>query len=414
MASNVKQKANDSSFSNFVEFYGKVKIKDVEIFANNIKLLEIKSWIFDLVPRIDLVIMDDGLFSDKFPLEEDDIIEVQLALTKDQEEPVVAEFQLQTYQINNSSPGDLNASMITISGFLKNEQLFNPVRTRAFRDRTSSEVVEEIAEEIGLEPNIKVDSNDVMKWLQIDLTNAEMLRHVTEKSYHRDNDANFCYSEINNEMTYISLKDALDADVKFNASFKPKRVINKSGFFADTTEETDEIPIYYMDYNFLNISGLRNKSHGYGMTLNYYDLDEDVNIEMDSDSHPLTTNSWKTKDNIGLTSKHISRGVQSANVHGNYMKGQLQQEYMKNQFFTSYLMITIKPVLGIRLFDKLFLNLPTQDNQSINNVHSGEYIITNITHTASSEGLYTMTLVLSRNGMNATESLEEEFDTKLN
>lgn len=412
------KKQDESSFVNLVDFYGKVSINGVEIATGNIKKLQIKEWIFDLVPSLELVIMDDGLFFDKFPLEEDAVISVELANDPVQEEPVSVNFLLQDYSVANTRASQINSSVISLTGIMETIQLFNPLKTKSYSDKSTSEIVESIANDIGLEPDIRVSTNDVMKWLQLDMTNAEMLRHVTDKSYKTDNDTNFCYSAIDKTMSYVSLNDVLSSEVKFRASFEPNKMYNVKQTNKlnenEEEEESDEIPLYYNDYGFSSKAGTINKEYGYGMDLNYYDLSENVTLKINSDNHPLTTNSFKLKSNVENLSKGIQKGIKSDNVHDNYFQAELQNEYLKRQFFTSYLLLTVRPVPNIKLFDKVFVNLPQQDAEGINNVHSGEYIITNITHLASSDGTYSMTLVLSRNGMNAEESLEEDFNTKLN
>lgn len=416
----VRNRNNDEAFNTFVQWYGRVKIKGFELFANNIALISIKEWIFDIAPRLDLQIIDNGIFFDKFPLEENDIIEVQLALTKEQEEPVRAKFRLQNYSVTNTSQGEMFGSIIAISAILDMDEMFFPIRTRSFKSLNSSEVIKKIASETKLETDLRINPIDTMTWLQLDMTNAHMLRHVVERSYLRNDDANFCYGTIDGKLTFTSLKKELTKKAKYDASFDPRNAIestsNEETKDRRLNERKTRDPIYYNNYSFSSNAGVINQEIGYGATLSYYDVnsEETQYITMKSDYFPLTTNSFKTKSNIGKIVTQIEKGIKTLNTHDNWMRSEVQYKYIQQQFFTSYLMLRIKPITNLKLFDKIFVNIPQQDAMYINNVHSGEYIVAGITHQASSTGLYTMTLILCRNGMNAKEASVDDTQTRLN
>ena len=179
------------------------------------------------------------------------------------------------------------------------------------------------------------------------------------------------------------------------------------------TEDSDVPTIKYFDYRYNNVGGMVNKMIGYNARVNYYNLEDDTTINVNEDYYPLSDNSNKDVENIGDIVSHMQRGIQSDNVHQNYMKAELQNKYFKNDFFQTYLMVNMRPNFDLQLFNKVFIGLPSGTGNLPNAVHSGYYLVTGITHQISKEGVYQMMVTLCRNGYNPNLSYQDEFQSKL-
>jgi hypothetical protein len=418
------KKANSlpsEAVGSLLQHHSRIKLKDVEIYPQNIVNLEVREWIFDLLPRIEVMFKDNGIWFDKFPIEENDVIEATLAIIETQDEPVKNNFVVQAHEQGNTSQGEITASILRVFGYLETKNMYSPLINKSFRNKNSSEVIEQIAKDIELEADIRVNTVDAMTWLQLHMNNSDMIRHVIDNGYVNDDDALFCYATRDSKLVVTSFKKEIKKDAKFVARFSPENSANpdKAPNTADggsDTNKDDQKIIFYNDYRFSDQSGLINQKIGYGSRIYYYDYEsgEQRQITIDDDTHDMTTNSLKTKERVGDIVYAEMKDIQPINVHDNYLRASLQNKYMKHQFFSSYLMLTAKADNSIELFDKVIVNLPQQDEEGIDAIHSGEYLIIGITHQISSEGLYYMLLTLGRNGINAKESVIEDFETKLN
>ena len=403
-----------------LQYFNKIKIKNVEIYPQNVVKIEIREWIFDCIPRLEIYLLDDGRLIDKYPIEENDEIEIELSLNKEEESPINSTFLLNDYEFDKSNANDVTGYILHITGFLKCEELLFIERNRSFKEQTTSDVVTSIASEVGLNSDVRIQTNDKQTWLQINTTNNDFLHHISNKGFYREDDALFCYTDRYSNMVYTSLKEETSKVIDFNAYQDSYR----SNEFTDITDDKnnntktgnkttdDENTLYYSTFRVMNMSSTANKKGGYGQQLSYYDLENEVILESKSNNYELTTKSFKDSAYSETVVKKYVVGIDT-NVHNNYKKSELQNRYIKNSFFNNYFMLTIRPNNKVELFDKVFVNVPTSDGYSLDGVNSGEYLICGIINSASKEGLYQMTLIMSRNGINATESIQEEFETKL-
>lgn len=394
-----------------LHYHAKVTIKEVDVNPENITVLQVREWMFDAVPRIELIFTDQGVFFDKYPLEESDILTLELGVTRESEPVIVANFKCLDYEVIPFVTGDsLGGSAVRITGVLDNTDFFAPKKSRSFREVTSTDVITEIAGESGFEADIRTETNDTMTWIQAHQNNNEMIGHLLARMYKNDNDCLFCSTNRAGTMVVTSLQDAIAEEPKFVGVFQVRETakLDEATDLDDYKVLDDSEVIYYSGYRYVNMGGTLNRKIGYGQFTEYYDGTDPQIAESVSDIHSLTTGSNKLKELVETEAAHVVAGLQSVNMHTNYIKAMSNNKYVKSEFCSSYLKITSKPNSEVNVFDKVDLAVPSQDGNFTDGTHSGEYMIGGIVHNISNKGLYTTDLYLFRNGKNIDMGYDDE------
>jgi len=408
------KKLNESGENPVVNFFLKISIKEVDLVSSSIASIFIKEWIFDTLPRIEIEMSDTGWFTDGFPLEDNDTIKIELHFQKDDDPIVKNEFILQDYEILNSGPGKSEQAVIRLSGFLKTDGFPFELKTRAFSQMKSEEVFKKLSNEIGFKDfTSRVSSRDKMTWLQANQNDFMFMKHVLERAYVNDDDAPFAYVDRDGKMTYTSLKTEMErkqqvkqAIFDLRASMLSNITISEDEYDEQLEElkEThgEENIIFYRNWGYKNFAGTVNKTNSYGRAVSYYDLENSKRTSITTDDHPLSIHSLKEKSKIGKIVADDENGLfDSTNMHASYMLAQSQNKYLRENFFSSHLVIYARPESDLRLFDKVNVWVPSMFpvNSKMDDVHSGEYVVGGIIHEAQKNSIYTMVVVLYRNGL---------------
>lgn len=391
---------NDLERTLLLNFRLDLKIKGVDVFPQNVISLHVREWVFDVLPRIDIQMFDFGVFSDKYPLEENDEIEISLSIDENQPSIVKNIFLVNDVSIENINRGENIGTVTRITGLLKNNNMYWPLINLAFNGKNSDLVIKTVANQVGLTPDIKIQCNDTQTWLQIQQSNADFIKSVADRAFIADNDAIFVYTTRNSKLTYTSLNTELKKNSKFQAVYDPIMAENAINDNPENSKgKSGQVKIYLDNYEIKNMSGLVNKTCYNGSSINYYDKNENILVNNTSDIHPLTQYSLKNASSVGKIVSNKVYGIIN-NVHNNYFKSMLTNDYIKRGFFSNLMTIIVKPQVDIHLFDVIDVLILSPDELSIDNVHSGLYIIGGITHHVSDHGMYDMILILFRNGFN--------------
>ncbi len=418
------RKSRGVDYSGLTEYVSNVTIKNVDINPLNIKSIVVREWIFDVFPTIEIVFIDNGVFFDLSPLEDNAEIVVEISKSKKKESPISMTFLLHDFDVYNTDIERGSSMMIRVTGIFDCRNMVYPIHNRSFKQRTSIAALEEIASECGVEVDKRISTtNDAMVWLQLNQNNYDMIYHILERSFKEKNDTMFAYIDRSGKMVITSLKNELEKEDLITARHDIKKsTLDKQEDEEPDTEEAaneDNPIIYYNNYGYKYIGGTINKMIGYGMTHTYNDTKDVQTVTLDSDEHLLSDFSYKEKDSVGKIVKHISYGTKFDvdNTHDNYLTALSQNEYLRKNFFTSNLTIFINATNKVNLFDKVSLVLPTMlpteltnDVPEINEVFSGEYIVGGILHQVFDKGQYKMVLSLFRNGIDKSASDEAEIN----
>lgn len=390
------------------QYYCKLLIKGEEYNPSIIFSLVIREWVVDHLPRLELILVDDGTLSEVFPLEDNDQIDITIATNEDNSDDshVQMSFTMLDYKIN---PYRESAQFVKISGFMKTNDIFSS-RNRSFSNVNSSTVLADIADEEGVmfvNP-WNVTPSDNMTWYQYNLNNYDFIRHVLRRSHITD-DAAFFYGNSNGSFIFTSLRSETDkSDVTF-----ARRNIDKATKFALAEEDVDTI--WFDNYDIVNFNGYNNKICGYGATYTYFDL---ADIVTNTLFYRNLYGELSFRDRTKVTTNGANPSCSPVyghmnNVYDEYFESLVRNPMLIKQFFSFSLVINANGLSKVNLFDKINLIMPayfggrgkTDNDNDVNEVMSGEYLVGGITHKISSGGVYNKMISLHRDGMNKSPYL---------
>jgi hypothetical protein len=203
---------------------------------------------------------------------------------------------------------------------------------------------------------------------------------------------------------YTGLVREMKKSETFVAHFNRERVEN----FVLLAEDGNSL--YYDAYDILNVTGLYNKMGGYGASFGSYNLRGNLDGDLITKMYKFTDLSNKNRLYDGLPASFNNVGIQSnPNVYDEFSRGVVQNYYMKYNFFSVSLGLNINSMTNVKLLDKVNLGLPSTlvSDTGVNDVYSGHYLITGITHNITAGGVYQKQILISRNGVNESTNLRE-------
>jgi len=421
------RKQDEQGFNANANFFLKLSIKDVDVILTSVMSIVIREWVFDVLPRIEIEIFDNGWFTDKFPLEDNDKIKIELNHLRDDESVVETEFELQDYEIINSGPGKSEQTVIRLTGLMKTNNFKYEIKTRSFKQQSSDIVFKNLSNDIGfLNYESRIVAQDKMSWLQTKQNDLSFMEHVLKRSFFNKNDSTFLFGDRAGNLIYTSLETELKRkqepkQLVFNleGSLKNNIVQSEEEYNEDLRDIKEQFGteniVFYRNWQYKNISGQTNKTNTYGRSYSYYDMASSKSDSIVSDIHELSVHSFMEKDKIGKIVKDDQYGLfDSSNTHLQYITAQTQNEYVRDNFFSSPLIIYTRPDKGLKLFDTVQLWLPTmmEIDTKLDEVHSGQYVIGGILHEAQKNGLYSMILILYRNGLDIKTTTMKDLESR--
>lgn len=378
------------------QYYCRIKINEQEIQSDNIIGLTIREWVNEILPRLELQLMNQGYLLETHPIVDGDIISVLLAKNKDTEAALTMDFVVSDF--NLAVQADNRKIVLNISGYLKVDDFFAPIKTRSFKNKKSQEVLSTIANESGLKfknPQ-NINTNDKMTWYQINKTNYDFIPHILSRSYIQ-NDVLLYYANTNNEMILTSLKKEL----KKQDSIIAKYDIDK--YNRSVLSDEDSKNVWFSSYDLTNVCSYFNRIIGYGAEYTYNNNDDGSEVyEQFKDEDKITDYIFRQKSLNGQNVFNSTFGAyNNKNLYNeNYFGSFVKNYYLLATHLSCSLVININSLSTVKLFDKINLMLPSLLDNSISDPYSGLYIIGGITHFVSKGGMYQKMLSLHRNGIN--------------
>ena len=385
------------------QFYLELSIKGERYNPNNIQYFVIREWIFNVLPTIELMIADEGYLTEVVPLEDSTEIEVLLAKSEDDPNPLEMTFLLDDYTVDIL--GDNRKSLVGITGHLKVDNMFGS-QSKSYSNKNSVSVLKQVASDCGLpfkNPH-NVVTSDNMTWLQANLSNQSFICHVLERAY-IPNDLLFFYATHKNEFVLTSLLKEMEKNEIRKAKFN---VENMESFVKDDNDPDDTV--WFGSYNIVNYSGYFNKKVGYGFGYSYYDLKGKVISKEFSHIEKLTDLSFRNKDNIGTVvnyNDNVKDFVES-NLYGiEYFQSLSRNGFLLDNFFANSLVLNVNSLSQVNLMDTLDVDIPSMiEAEQSNPVMSGFYLVCGIQHEVSNGSIYKKKVALGRNGMNKSPNVK--------
>lgn len=405
-----------------LNYHCKLFIKGVEVDNKTIVSLAIKESLF-YVPRLDLIINDQGLFTELTPLEDDDEITVEIAKSNKQDAVISSlKFRVLDWQTQNTGGSNLSSYGLHITAVYDLPLFYFPLKSKAYSKKTSVDVLKEIGSGLNVTTNSYITSNDLMTWLQTNLNEKDFIDSILKTSYISDTDFLLAYFDRNNALNITSILTELKQKDSFECVFDEKKFLDKEPDLKDETvtpKENDLIKLYYGDIQFDTISGIINKaSGGYTYLLNWYNLDgKETSQKITHKQHEITQLTQKRKANIDLITAQSNFSYLSGNVHANWFKAIITNKTLKDLYFSQAITLQMNPNDKIQLLDKGFVKIPNNikygvDENNINvynESYSGTYFIGELTHTLvfNGGGNYGMKCTMFRNGLNKNGFMED-------
>lgn len=403
---NSEKKLNVPTTYYLTEFHCKISIKGVEFFPQNINLAEIRENIFNLVPTLELEFDDDGIFIEKFPLEEGDEIYIELSKSDKREIIISNTFELVSYVVGNNDGDKIRVCTIKLVALLKNETLYHPIKTLSYKNKSSVDVLKEVAGRCGLDINSKATSSDNMTWLQVNQSFLDFIKYVLKRSY-KSNDSLVAFIDRKSRFNITSLLISSKKNSPIKCYFDPFKAV------TNDADEGDRVKLYFNDFDIQDIAGYANKTGAYGISFSVYDLDKVESQTIFSDKIKLSKYNERQKDRIGESAVSLDTFIlNTKNVHRNYYLAQVQNELLQKDLFKINLNLYINPSDSVNLMDVLDVTFPSMTEESIiNEMISGKYMVIGIVHQISKGGIYRMVLSLSRSGFNKS-SFQNTYESE--
>lgn len=390
------------------QFYCRVFIDGIELVSRMIQSLSMREFIFDTAVELDLDFVDNGTFVEVSPIVDGSHMKVILAKDKE-ESPLEIEFDiLSSKVVKKYSPGN-SMYFVNVVAIQKSDFMFGEVDQTAYIGPSSQVVGEVVSKNKQLTYVEDVTSNDSQIWYQISVNDSNFIKHLMERAYYQEKDIPIIFATKDNTFHYTTLKTKCSQKAKFTA-------INNDLLSLDAGSQDKVIKslipdydrnstlFFKSDYSFNDFMPIENRTGGYGFDFTYFNATEFHDHFVTFNYAPFTNTINKRKQN-GKMYDSINYNMQNSNVHDNYLLAYNQNKYLKKNIFSYYTTLTISPNIKVQLMDKINVSFVKQfdietQTAGIDEVHSGEYLVGGIYHNIYSGGLYTMILVLFRNGFN--------------
>jgi hypothetical protein len=424
-------------------------INDVAVDPSNIIYLVVREWMYDDIrtPRIELVISDDGMFTDVNVPFRGKTIHLTMSRDKTQEakEPgtfIDTDFTILDFQFVKSLGSAIgNNSLITISGMLKIDNWFSIVPDKAFVGKKSNDVLKAVCDEIGVVLNDSAQTTDVMNWLRINQTPGQFIQHiVTRANATTANDSVLFWIDINKTAYYTTISkmktEAVIHETKYNVRYASATNIKdlvKEAKGDGVSEPDAKTTVWYTSLDFRNNQGTNVSIKG-GTTFEdklnfntgtfYFGKGSDAGNQPPLSLTELPEyNQFANLLEVELNPDIDFPGVNNSLFSGSILTGQLDnvwgEGYISNPYkrsgslsalYNNSVVVEVNPNIPTMIGDKVNIevnsNVPNKDKSYKNSSLSGEYLITGCTY-SKVEGFFKKFITCNRTGFNKQDVGEE-------
>lgn len=425
-----------------------------------IRELYIDENMFSLLSTFKLVIEDKGAFFSGINLKNGEKIYFQITpnITVVGEEPkpyIDAEYCIQS--ITCLPDIGTNNYVYTIVGIYNSQNYLNEIATypkhnklAAFNSTryTSTEAIKEVISDTNLKFINHIKSNDKSLWINGQNNRAQFIDKIVNHAWIEEGDSPLIYSDLNGNAHYTSIKTLCKN--KYMVKFEHI----KYHYDRNKSDIQDELTMLYGDVDFLNASGPILNQGGYTISEIYYTPYNKTKLK-EKDIAVTDTNFAKQMANLLLSSKDISvtdlvtakmlanrtsgkcrkityknndtylsmennkdssqlnritknvnAGMHFQDFHDYYDIAPAHNEMVRRSFFQNFVNMLVdvhrlpddfrndkcRPKLG----NKIYIDFSNID--SIDKIHSGNYIICGIKHCFKMGHSYTMQMYCVTDG----------------
>lgn len=377
-------------------FFMKMKMGNIPIIPQNINYVVIREWMVSMMPTVQISLNDDGMLSEIFHLQDEMPIEIQIGKTPNDENPITVDFMVVDYSMGQSVNN--NYGIFEITGVLNIPQLFSPIKTRSFKNKSSKTVLNSIASLDGFTMSTanNVNPNDNMTWLQANQTDLDFMQHVLDRAYVR-NDSVLGYFSTDKKFYLTTLNNIINGKIKKIARYDVTK-FNQLSF----DNEEDKNTIWFNYYDMLNMNGFYNKINNYGIDYVYHDISNSKSKSLNFKTSQLADKTFKNKNRVNNTVKKHVFGAQF-NTHNNYHAAQVENRARLMNLLGFSMVINVNSLTDVKLAELISVNIPHMASYATEGPNlqlSGKYVVVGQTYTVSKNNIFRKQLIVARDGIN--------------
>ena len=376
-------------------FFGGVAIDYTEVPLANIVEVQIKEWVFDLLPRITLVIRDIDGVVDLKGITSTSIIYVNVKKNEKSVTGINTEFQVRDYHFKETGAG----YDVVISGHLKVNNIW-AIKSMVYPGQTSKNLLTALCAEIGTTPSPDplLATADPMDWMQLNESTFDFVQHVLKHSS-VPNDKLLMFSGIDGKTKITSVGSLIKVAPLLTTKYSSDEV--GTDILLPSTD------LYYQNVDFKSIVSTLMLEGGYGQKVEMIDNISGAVIPGDLPVPGPLYGGLPKHDVAGFTGKQVEYyfdGVNDiTNTYPDYNAATHRNEKILKEFFGISINVEVNPMQVINLgmtVNALFRSAsPVWKGVDTPNKHmSGPALITGITHYISPMAGYKKVVHMSKNG----------------
>lgn len=368
-----------------------VSEKAFELHPDTIISFNIIESVLTILPKFEMVLTDKGTIIEQFPILDKDVLTVIIGNDPESEPILTCSFIISGIKAESDTQ-QMQGNYIRLNGYLATQKSFIINFKRVFSG-SSDEVLNNIATEIGLKFNADAKGAEFNDWYQYG-TNYQFIKHISERAF-VPNDGVYVYGDTKGQLNYTTIQTKISKGVRFTAKYSMDRVENKIKIEEENT-------IYFDAFDIINISEIYNNIANYGGTYIYYDLTD--NIELDVRNPHKTTDMYNRKEMYTAENAYyfIMGSINDSSISQTMFHGMLANNTSRYSIFSNTIAITINSSTPINLFDVIDIKIPStiERGKGMAEPYSGEYVVLSISNALTKNTPYSKTIMLGRSGIN--------------
>lgn len=462
----------DNGYENFILRLNDPKEGKI-IDAGSIESIEIEENIFSLLPTIKIELDDQGAYFAGYNIKNGDkiyfIVTPNITSKGEEPEPYInTVFAVQSI----SCVPSLGESIYqyTIIGIFDAQSYLNEIAPypKTTQDsvleqnrKNSNEAILEVLGDTTLKLVEQVKTDDNSLWLNCTRTRSQFIEKIVEHAWIAEDDAPLIYTDVDGNSHYSSIK-TLAGKKQLCTFLNVKKYIEEK----DDKKSTGlNYPFTSLEY--LHAAGPILNQGGYKVVENYYtpynlfslesdditfkdfdiyatltdmasrgeiDVTSIANAQMaeantlgkfresvyQQDNPYIASQSNKAQAQMSRQTKYVDAGVYFKEYHNHYDLAPVHNEMIRRSFFQNFVNMSVdvhrlpaqyrnnicRPVLG----DKVYLDFSVTD--TVDKIHSGNYIIAGIKHCFKAFQSYTMAVKCVTDGVFGSGILDEKKEKK--
>ncbi len=376
------------------QFRASLKMDGLEYdFSSSIfKEARIFESVAEMVPTLQLDLMDDTLRTDVFPFHDGSLLELSLQPFTREFDPVTDDYMPFRLWGSRSAQGNALGDGTRLVGYYDVPALLKDAWFESFSGNTS-----DIVWQIANKSNLDFDgdpSSDSMRWHSHGQTGANFLKELTRAAWANNTSAYVNAITRTGGLFFYDVSRRVRSDVVWNLIQQDQPVERNTAGPKD---------VFFREPQVFNYSGLLNRWRGYGVLANYYDALEDADVAINIDTVPKSTDYLNVNKELQYPSRYESLPINCGNVHPNYYRAQVQNQMLLAAY--SYNLRVMCPFArDLRLMDRVRVIGINRRTQDVRESMNGDYFIDRIVTIVRSDSVQ-MVLNLVREGLNSREKI---------